>query len=693
MDLPKAYNPKEVEDKIYKLWEESGFFTPERRSKIGIFGIGNFTTVMAPPNITGELHMGHALEYILQDIIVRMKRMQGYRTLWVPGFDHAGIATQNIVEKELKKEGLTRHDLGKEKFLERVWQWKAKSQTLILNQFKKMGLSADWSKIRFTMDENYTKAVYQAFNHYKMKGWIYQGWRVINWCPRCQSAISDLEVEHKETKGKLYFIRYPLAVPQQAQDANDYIVVATTRPETMLGDSAVAVNPNDERYKDLIGKMVRLPIQNREIPIITDDAIDMTFGTGALKVTPAHSIDDFEISQRHNLKVFEVIDKNGKMTKEAGQLCERLTTKECRNKVVEKLRELNLLEKEEDLTHNVGYCSRCNTIIEPLYSKQWFLKMGELAKKTHRELSADRMLPNSKIKFHPEHWRPITLRWLENIKDWNISRQLWWGHPIPDSEDVLDTWFSSALWPFAALGWPDKNNPYYKTHYPIQFITSGRDILFLWITRMIFSGLELTDKYPFKEIYLHATVLTKDGRRMSKSKGVGVDPLNLIEEYGTDALRFGLAFQTTGLQDMKFNEDVILMGKKFANKLWNIARYILMKVGPNYNFSIKNMPDKLEKQITEKMNFVISSATKEIENYEFGDAAHRIYDFVWHDFADKYIEETKNKDDNETKDSLIYLLANSLKLLHPFMPFITEEIWSKLPIKNKKMLLVESWPH
>ena len=493
-ELPKAYNPKEVEDKIYRRWEESGFFTPEKTKK-GLFQ-KKFVATIAPPNITGELHIGHALENTLLDIVVRMKRMQGFQTLWVPGIDHAGIATQNVVEKELKKEGLTRHDLGKEKFLERVWQWKEKYGSKILEQLKKLGLSIDWSRTRFTMDENYTKAVYEAFNHYKIKGWIYQGYRVINWCPRCQSAISDLEVEYKETKGKLYFIKYPLA------DSSGSITVATTRPETMLGDSAVAVNPKDERYKNLIGKKVILPIQNREIPIITDEAVDIVFGTGAVKITPAHSFDDFEISQRHKLEVFEVIDKNGKMTKEAGALCEGLSTKNCRQKVAEKLEELGLLEKTEDLMHNIGYCERCGTIIEPLYSKQWFLKMKGLA-----EL-AKKAVKNGSVKIHPEKWGSDIINWLDNIRDWNISRQLWWGHQIPGSEDVLDTWFSSALWPFTVLGWPDKNSPDYKNYYPTDFITSDRGILFLWQARMIFSGMELTNKPPFKNVYIHATGLT-----------------------------------------------------------------------------------------------------------------------------------------------------------------------------------------
>ncbi len=689
MDLPKAYNPKEVEDKIYKLWEESGFFTPEKTKKSGLARLfqKKFVVAIAPPNITGELHIGHALENILADIIVRMKRMQGYEALWVPGIDHAGIATQNVVEKELKKEGLTRHDLGREKFLKKVWEWKEKSGGKILEQFKKLGLSIDWSRLRFTMDENYQKAVSEAFNHYKNKGWIYQGYRVINWCPRCQSAISDLEVEYKETSGKLYFIRYPLAeAPSFAKAtegrSTECIVVATTRPETMLGDSAVAVNPKDERYKNLIGKKVILPIQEREIPIIADDSVDIHFGTGAVKVTPAHSFEDFEMSQRHNLQIFEVIDKNAEMTKEAGSLCEGLKTLDCREKVIEKIKELGLLEKEEDLIHNIGHCERCGSIIEPLHSKQWFLKMKELA-----EL-AKKAIRNNSVIIHPKKWTEDFINWFDNIRDWNISRQLWWGHQIPNSEDVLDTWFSSALWPFAVLGWPNKNHPDYKRYYPTQFITSDRGIRYLWQARMIFSGLELTGKTPFKDIYIHATVLTKDGKRMSKSLGTGIDPILLIEKYGTDALRFGLASQATQLQDLKFGEDLMVMGRKFSNKLWNIARYVLMKTGESYQWKLTNPHTDITAEIDGISNYV----TKNIENYNFAEAANGIYKFVWHEFADKYIEETKNKDDNKTKDSLIYVLINSLKLLHPFMPFVTEEIWSKLPIKNKNLLLIEKWP-
>ncbi|MEK7659416.1 MAG: valine--tRNA ligase [Patescibacteria group bacterium] len=688
LELPKAYNPKEVEDKIYKLWEESGFFSPEKTKKKGLAGLAQkkFVAAIAPPNITGELHIGHALEHTLEDIIVRMKRMQGYQVLWVPGLDHAGIAAQNVVEKELKKEGLTRHDLGREKFLQRVWGWVDKYGSTILGQFKKLGLSLDWSRKRFTLDKDYQKAVAEAFNRYQKKGWIYQGWRVINWCPRCQSAISDLEVEYKETEGKLYFIKYPIV------NSKKYIIVATTRPETMLGDSAVAVNPRDERYKELIGQKAILPIQEREIPIIADEKIDIAFGTGAIKVTPAHSFDDFEISQRHNLQVFEIINQNGKMTSQAGPLCEGLKTADCREKVLERLKELGLLEKTEDLIHNIGHCERCNTVIEPLYSKQWFLKMKELAE------FAKKAVKNGSVKIHPEKWESPYLNWLENIRDWNISRQIWWGHPIPDSEDVLDTWFSSALWPFAVLGWPDKNNQDYKNFYPTQFITSGRDILHLWITRMIFSGIELTGKSPFKKVYIHPTILTKDGQRMSKSLGTGIDPIGLIEKYGADALRFGLAFQTTGVQDMRFNEDVIDVGKKFANKIWNVARFLLMNLERNkeYDLKLPSKSDTMDREFLQELKNLAKSTEKNIEDFRFGQAANDLYHFFWDRFAAVYIEDAKEKlklgAKNRKLEAMLWLLTNQLKLLHPFMPFITEEIWSNLPIENKKMLLIEPWP-
>jgi len=693
-ELAKAYNPKEVEDKIYKRWEETGFFTPEnlpegKKEK--------FITCIAPPNITGELHMGHALELSMQDILVRMKRMEGYKTLWVPGIDHAGIAAQNVVEKQLKKEGLSRHDLGREKFEQRVQEWKEKYGTAILGQFKKLGISVDWSRTRYTRDEKYEKAVLEAFNRYYKKGWIYKGYRVINWCVRCGTGISDLEIKHVPEKGKLYYIKYGL------------FTIVTARPETKLGDTGLAVHPDDERYKDYIGKEIEIDSIDNNIPlsenprlkkikirVVVDETVEKLFGTGIIKVTPAHDLTDFEISQRHNLSLIKIINENGTMNQNAGKRYEGLKVSEAREKIVKDLEELGLLEKIEDYNHNVGRCDRCDSVIEPLPSNQWFLKVSELAKLAKEAIKKER------VKFHPDRWNEISLRWLENMRDWNISRQLWWGHKIPieGEEDVLDTWFSSALWPFAVLGWPEKTKDL-SEYYPTNFITSDRGIVFLWQIRMIFSGKFFMDEVPFRDIYIHPTVLTKDGKRMSKSLGTGTDPVILIEKYGTDALRFGLAYQNTGIQDLKFNEDVILTGKKFANKLWNVARYILGRVEGDWDKYKKDGSFPID-EITGSESFggpvrtVVEKITKDLNQYHFGEAAHIIYDYLWHHIADKYIEKTKNNnpsEEEEIKKNLVYYLINILKLLHPFMPFITEEIWSKLPIKDKKMLLIERWPH
>ena len=688
MELPKIYNPKEVEDKIYKLWEESGFFTPEKlpgeRGK-------KFITCIAPPNITGELHMGHALELTMQDILVRMKRMQGHRTLWVPGIDHAGIGAQNVVEKQLKKEGLTRHDLGREKFEQRVQEWKEKYGIAILGQFKKLGISVDWSRTRYTRDEKYEKAVLEAFNKYHKKGWIYKGYRVINWCVRCGTGISDLEVKHVPEKGKLYYIKY------------GPFIIATARPETKLGDTGLAVHPEDERYKNHIGKDIEIDSVDNDIPpsenprlkkikirVVADETVEKLFGTGIIKVTPAHDLTDFEISQRHNLLLIKIIGENGTMNQNAGKRYEGLKVSEAREKIVKDLEELGLLEKVEDYTHNIGRCDRCDSVIEPLPSNQWFLKVSELAK------LAKEAIKKEEVKFHPDRWNEISLRWLENMRDWNISRQLWWGHKIPieGEDDVLDTWFSSALWPFAVLGWPEKTKDL-SEYYPTNFITSDRGIVFLWQIRMIFSGKFFMNKAPFSDIYIHPTVLTKDGKRMSKSLGTGIDPVGLIEKYGTDALRFGLAYQNTGVQDMKFNEDVILTGKKFANKIWNASRFVIMNLEQNKEYVLK-LPsnlDIMDKEFIQELKKIAESTEKNIQDFRFGQTANDLYHFFWNRFAAIYIEASKNKLSDKNKRSVIlWLLANQLKLLHPFMPFITEEIWSKLPIKNKKMLLVESWP-
>jgi valyl-tRNA synthetase len=767
MKLPKVYNPKGTEDKIYKLWEKSGFFNPDKlpgkREK-------TYTIVIPPPNITGELHMGHALNTVVQDILIRWKRLQGFKTLWLPGTDHAGIAAQNVVEKELKKEGKTRFDLGREKFVKRVWQWVDKYGNIILEQLKKMGASCDWSRTRFTLDKDYVKAVETAFLHYYKKSWIYQGKRVINWCPRCQTSLSDLELEYKERKGKLWHINYPLLNSEQGTmnyekskgeslsafsvQRSDFIAVATTRPETMLGDAAVAVNPKDKRYKNLVGKKAILPLVNRKIPIIADSLVDPKFGTGAVKITPAHDLKDYEISLRHKLSLFQVINENGKITKEAPFAYQGLSVLEARQKVVEDLKKANLLGKTEDYSHQIPVCYRCDTVVELLPSEQWFLKMKELAK------MAEKPVKKGKVKFHPKNFEKGYFDWLKNIRDWCISRQLWWGHQLPAWQcqtgkisnfkfriskpnkyftspekpkncllckkcrpkrivDVLDTWFSSALWPFATLGWPPIKNlvggkSTSKTDlnrfYPADVLSTDRGIINLWVARMIFSGLEFMKEIPFRDVYIHATVLTQEGKRMSKSLGTGIDPLNLIEKYGADATRFGISFQVMGGQDIRFVEDNIVMGRKFCNKIWNAARFVLLQIGKseirdskfgtNLKSEVLNSKNltNADKKILSQLRKVIKSVNNDLENFRFGQAAHKLYDFFWHDFCDKYIEQSKKQcqDTNyklQTTKTLLYILLTSLKLLHPFIPFITEEIYQKLPLKNKKkFLMIENWP-
>lgn len=691
--MPTAYNPKETEEKIYKLWEESGFFNPdllpppsdsqkENRKK-------SFAIAVPPPNVTGSLHMGHALNATIQDILIRKKRMEGYTTLWIPGTDHAGIATQNVVEKDLKKQGITRHDLGREKFLEKVWEWKEKYGGIILDQFKKLGASMDWSRTRFTMDEKYQKAVRDAFLHYHEKGLLYKAEKVINWCTHCQTSISDLEIEYKEEHGKLYFLKYPLIQNQESGIKNqEYIVVATTRPETMLGDSAVAVNPNDARYRDLIGKSVILPIQQREIPIIADDEIDAAFGTGAVKVTPAHDLLDARIGERNNLPIYKVIGQLGKMTDEAG-ICAGMKIKDCREKIISELTEKNLIEKTEDMTHNIALCYRCGGVIEPLPSMQWFLKMKELAEK------AVTAVGSGAVSFHPKSWKKVYFDWLKNTRDWNISRQIWWGHTIPleGETDVLDTWFSSALWPFATLGWPEKTREM-EIYYPTQVLSTARDIINLWVGRMIFSGLEFTGEKPFSDVIIHATILTKDGKRMSKSLGTGIDPMTLIEKYGSDATRFGLIWQAMGTQDIHWAEEHVVAGKKFANKLWNIARFVISKTDMRElpkDIGIINA-DEESRRFLANLKKTTLFVTQEIDVYNFGQALHGLYDFIWHDFADQYIEYAKKNGTKETQAVLSYALDRILRMLHPFMPFITEEIYGTLPISNKKLLIIEDWP-
>ena len=679
--LLKPYQPQETERRIYELWEQSGFFNPDN---LPASHTEAYTIMIAPPNVTGNLHMGHALENVISDILIRFERMRGKKTLWLPGTDHAGIATQNAVEKSLKKEGISRHDLGREKFLEKVWEWKDKYGGIILDQLKQLGCSLDWSRTRFTMDEQYQEAVKRAFQIYQEQGLIYRGKRVINWCIKDQTALSDLELEYETETGKLWQIKYLLKNGGE-------ITVATTRPETLLGDTAVAVNPDDARYKSLIGETVIIPIVNREVKIIADAQIDKEFGTGAVKVTPAHDMFDSELGERHGLEKIQVINEVGKIINTETEF-DSLKILEAREKIVAKLRELNLLISEETHTHNVAKCYRCHSTVEPLLSEQWFLKMKPLAEKLLEKIK------NGEVQYHPERWQKIATDWLENIRDWCISRQIWWGHKIPVecSEDTFDTWFSSALWPLATLGWPasaeataGKPNDF-TTFYPTQVITSARDIIHLWISRMLISGLTFANQLPFKNILIHATVLNKQGQRMSKSLGTGLDPLDMIAKYGADATRFGLIYQEFGGQEIKFGENNILMGKKFANKIWNITRYVLSKT--DNKISDQKPENKLEKiEILEKLEEVKKKITENLENYQFGEAAHTIYDFVWHDLADKYLEETKNNTSPETQKNLAYLLDQVLKLLHPFMPFITEEIWQML--NHDRMLLIETWPN
>lgn len=737
IELDKIYDPKKYERDIYKLWEGSGYFNPDnlpsagsRQQEAGSSSHKTptaFCVMMAPPNITGSLHMGHALEHTMTDILVRWRRMQGFKTLWLPGIDHAGIAAQNVVEKELRKEGLTRHDLGREKFVEKVWQWKGKYGHIILDQLRKLGVSADWSRTRFTLDEEYVEAVRTAFNHYKEKGWIYRALRTINWCVRCQTSISDLEVEYVEEDTKLYYIQY------------GPFVLATVRPETKFGDTALAVHPNDERYKKYIGQEIEIESLDTagtldqpgkktiKIKVLADEAVDPKFGTGVIKVTPAHDIADYDISQRHHLPLKQVIDDKGRMMATAGKYAD-LKIKEAREKIVSDLWAVGLLIKEEPYHHNLAVCSRCNTAIEPLPSQQWFLKMKESAQ------LAREAIQSGEVTITPKNFSDNALVWLDNIRDWCISRQIWWGHQLPvwihearcvpiagrepevsqcqeikvstiepkcehcdakyiQSEDVLDTWFSAALWPFATLGWPNVQKSDVRGQmsdlerfYPTQFITCAREILNLWILRMIFSGKEFMSKAPFATALIHGTILNKDGRRMSKSLGTGVDPLSLIEKYGADATRFGVIWQAMGTQDIRWDEAAVAAGKKFANKIWNAGRFVLEQVTTSDVLIFRTSDVLILKQLAEAKK----SVEKHLENYEFGHALHIAYDFFWHDFCDVYIEESKNNPSDETKRILSHVLVESLKLLHPFVPFVTETIYQKLSNKGG-LLMVQKW--
>ena len=707
-ELPKVYEPQQVESRIYQMWEDHDCFKGVEDSKKKPFSI-----VMPPPNVTGQLHMGHALDCTLQDILTRFKRMQGYAALWVPGTDHAGIATQIKVEEELRvKEGKTRYDLGREKFLERVWKWKEEYGNRIVQQQKKMGVSCDWSRARFTMDEGCSKAVRETFCELYDKGLIYKGSRIINWCPHCVTALSDAEVEYQDKPGHLWHMRYPLT------DGSGYLGGATTRPETMMGDTGVAVNPNDERYRDLVGKTVTLPIMNREIPIVADDYVEMDFGTGCVKMTPAHDPNDFEVGLRHNLEVIRVLDDNGVVNANGGPY-EGLDRDECRKRVVEDLEQMGLMEKIEDYSHNVGTCYRCHNVVEPIISAQWFVKMEPLARE------AMRVVKDGEVKFVPERFSKTYLNWMENVHDWCISRQLWWGHQIPvwycadcgkmtctredpdvcqhcgsknitRDPDVLDTWFSSALWPFSTLGWPDKTEDL-DYFYPTDVLVTGYDIIFFWVARMIFSGCEQTKKPPFHTVLIHGLVRDAQGRKMSKSLGNGIDPLEMIDQFGCDALRFNLITGNSPGNDMRFYTERCEAMRNFSNKIWNASRFLLM----NLTIDQCALPEQLEledKWILSKLNDVIRDVTANMESYELGVAAQKLYDFIWDNFCDWYIELTKarlNGEDEAAKvqaqQVLCYVLTQILKLLHPFMPFITEEIWQALPHEGDYLML-QDWP-
>ena len=710
-ELPKVYEPQQVESSIYEMWMENDCFkaTPDPDKK-------PYSIVMPPPNVTGQLHMGHALDATLQDILTRYKRMQGYSALWLPGTDHAGIATQIKVEEELRvNEGKTRYDLGREKFLERVWAWKEKYGSRIVQQQKKLGVSCDWSRSRFTMDEGCSKAVREAFCEMYEKGLIYKGSRIINWCPHCLTALSDAEVEYTDKPGHLWYIRYPLS------DGSGDIVVATTRPETMMGDTGVAVNPEDEKFKHLIGKTCILPIMNREIPIVGDEYCEIGFGTGAVKMTPAHDPNDFEVGLRHNLEVIRVLNDDGTVNENGGKY-QGMDRYECRKAIVADLEAEGYLVKTEPYSHNVGTCYRCHNDVEPLISAQWFVRMKPLAEE------AIRVIKDGTIRFVPERFSKTYLNWMENVHDWCISRQLWWGHQIPAwycdecghinvsredptkcekcgctrltrEEDVLDTWFSSGLWPFSTLGWPNLDSEDLKYWYPTTDMVTGYDIIFFWVARMVVSGMEQMKKEPFKTVFIHGLVRDDKGRKMSKSLGNGIDPLEMAEKYGADALRFNLITGNSPGNDMRFYVEKCEAMRNFANKIWNASRYVLI----NLKIDEPGLPamEDLEledKWVLSKLNTLIREVTANLDAYEIGVASSKVYDFIWDTYCDWYIELTKTRlySENETsklaaQKVLVYVLDQVLRLLHPFMPFITEEIWQAIPHEGKFLISAE-WP-
>ncbi len=707
-ELSKTYEPQAVEDRIYKTWVEKGYFhTKIDKNK------EPFTIVIPPPTVTGQLHMGHALDETFQDILIRTKRMQGYAALWVPGTDHAGIATQIKVEENLRKEkGLTRHDLGRDKFLELVWDWKEQYGNRIINQIKKLGCSCDWERERFTMDEGCSKAVREVFVNLYNKGLIYRGNRIINWCPCCTTALSDAEVEYVEQAGNFWHIKYPV------KDSDEFVVIATTRPETLFGDTAVAVNPEDERYKDLVGKTLVLPLVGREIPVIADEYVDKEFGTGCVKITPAHDPNDFEVGQRHNLEQIKVLNDDATMNSYAGKY-EGMDRYECRKAMIEDLEAQGLLLKVEEHSHNVGQCYRCGTTVEPITSNQWFVKMEPLAKR------AIEVVKDGDVAFVPDRFSKTYMNWMENVHDWCISRQLWWGHRIPafycsecgemtvsktdidtcpkcgakvkQEDDVLDTWFSSALWPFSTLGWPEKTEDL-DYFYPTSVLVTGYDIIFFWVARMIFSALEHTNKEPFKHVYIHGLVRDSQGRKMSKSLGNGIDPLEIVDKYGADALRFTLATGNSPGNDMRFYIERVEASRNFANKIWNASRFVMM----NLTIDENSLPEKSALQVEDrwilhKYNELVREVTENLDKYEIGVAVQKLYDFIWDEFCDWYIELVKPRFFMEGESNiaaqkvLTYVLSNTLKLLHPFMPFITEEIWQALPHEGES-IMISSFP-
>ena len=709
-EMAKAYNPKEVEDKIYDFWQEGNYFHAEvdKDKK-------PYTIVMPPPNITGQLHMGHALDNTLQDILIRWRRMQGYSALWLPGTDHASIATEAKIVEAMRKEGITKEDLGREKFLERAWEWKKEYGGRIVSQLKKMGSSCDWERERFTMDEGCSKAVKEVFVRLYNKGLIYRGERIINWCPHCKTSISDAEVEFEEQAGHFWHLRYPLT------DGSGYLELATTRPETLLGDTAVAVNPSDERYKDLVGKTLTLPLVGREIPIIADDYVDVDFGTGVVKITPAHDPNDFQVGLRHNLPVINVMTDDAKIVEDYPKYA-GMDRYEAREAIVKDLDEGGFLVKIEKHDHNVGTCYRCHSTVEPRVSKQWFVKMDELAG------PAIECVKSGKTKFVPERFNKIYYHWMENIRDWCISRQLWWGHRIPayycdecgevtvakempekcpkcgcthlhQDEDTLDTWFSSALWPFSTLGWPDKT-PELDYYFPTNTLVTGYDIIFFWVARMIFSSVEQMDSQPFDTVFIHGIVRDENGVKMSKSLGNGIDPLLVIDQYGADALRMFLATGNSPGNDMRYSEKRVEACRNFANKLWNASRFVHMNID---DYDVKNeLPATLEtedKWILHTLNNVAKEVNENLEKFELGIALSKIYDFIWNSYCDWYIELCKARLQSEgetaqnARQVLIYVLDKILKLLHPFMPFITEEIWQTIPHDTDgKTVMLEKYP-